>query len=236
MLHEPRPGFRERGSRVLDRRLATQGQITAIRRQSRHTGRVNIELDGAFAFGLASLLAVGLKVGQTLSAAQVDGLLAKDEVEAGYQRAVKWVARRPRSEHEIGRYLQGKGLTEAAQQAVVAQLRTSGWIDDTAFAREWVENRTACRPRGAVALRSELRRKGVPAGAIAAALTGWDETDAVYRAASKAARRYQQANCDDFHKRLSAYLARRGFQMDQIRAVVPRVWNEIAEQESEGRT
>jgi regulatory protein len=221
---------------ALTRRLATQGEITAIRRQARHAGRVNIELDGLFAFGLAGILAARLKVGQVLSAGQVDELLAQDEVEAGYQKAIKLVGRRPRTEREIRRYLQGKGLTEDAQQAVVAQLRHSGWLDDAAFARMWVENRTAFRPRGSSALRAELRQKGVPAGAIEDALSDWDEVQAVYRAASKAARRYQNTDCDDFHKRVGAYLARRGFQQDQIRAVVPRVWREISEGESEGRT
>jgi regulatory protein len=216
--------------------LATHGEITTIRRQARHAGRVNIDLDGSFAFGLAEILAVGLKVGQTVSAAQVEDLLARDQVETGYQRAIKLVGRRPRTEQEIRRYLHGKGLAEPAQDAVVDQLQRAGWLDDAEFARMWVENRTAFRPRGSTALRAELRRKGVPSSAIEAALSDWDETQAVNRAARKAARRYQNTDCDDFHKRVGAYLARRGFRQDQIRAVVPRVWREIAEGESEGRT
>jgi regulatory protein len=43
------------------------GTITALRFQKRNKDRVNVYLDGQFAFGLAAIEAVRLRVGQTLS-------------------------------------------------------------------------------------------------------------------------------------------------------------------------
>jgi regulatory protein len=209
--------------------------VTAIRLQSKNRNRVNVDLDGTFAFGLAKILAVGLKVGQILGPQEIADLQAKDEIEEGYRRAAKWVSRRPRSERELRRYLAGKDVSAAAQDKVIDRLRQAGLADDQAFARAWVENRSAFRPRSAFALRDELRGKGIPRQAIDDALADLDEDEVAFLAAQKAARRYSGLDKQLFQKRVRAYLARRGFHSYQIRTVVPRVWAEIAGRESEDR-
>jgi regulatory protein len=219
----------------MTRRSPTQGEVTAIRLQSRNKDRVNVELDGEFAFGLAKILAVGLKVGQHLGPERVAELQAEDEVEEGYRRAAKLIARRPRSVQELRHYLRRKDVSETGQEGVLERLRETGLADDQAFAKAWVENRTAFRPRGAAGLRAELRKKGVSRQAIESALSGLDEDEAVYRAAQKAARRYQGLAWQLFQKRMRGYLARRGFNTYQIRTVIPRVWREVAGRESEDR-
>ncbi len=209
--------------------------MTAIRLQSKNKDRANVELDGEFAFGLAKILAVGLKVGQYLGPERVEELRAQDEVEQGYRRAAKLIARRPRSERELRHYMRRRDVSEAAQEGILDRLRQAGLADDQAFARAWVENRMAFRPRGAAALRAELRSKGIPGQAIENALSELDEDEAAFRAALKAARRYRSLDWELFHKRMRGYLARRGFHTHQIRTVIPRVWREVAGRESEDR-
>jgi regulatory protein len=209
--------------------------VTAIRLQAKNKDRVNVELDGKFAFGLAKILAVGLKVGQPLGPDDIANLLAQDEVEVGYRKAAKLIARRPRSEKELRRYLRGKDVSEEAREGIIQRLRRMGLADDQAFAQAWVENRMAFRPRGAVALRAELKSKGLSREVIDTALSELDEDEAAYRAAQKASRRYQNLDWESFRKRTRGYLARRGFHSDQIRTVIPRVWREVAGSESEDR-
>ncbi len=196
---------------------------------------MNVELDGEFAFGLAKILAVGLKLGQRLGPERIAELQAEDEVESSYRWATRWVARRLRSEQELRRFLRRKDISEAAQEGVIERLRLAGLADDRAFAQAWVENRIAFRPRGAAALRAELRGKGVSRQVIEQALSDLDEDEAVYRAAQKAAHRYQGLDWELFHKRMRGYLSRRGFHNHQIRTVIPRVWREVAGRESEDR-
>ena len=45
-----------------------------------------------------------------------------------------------------------------------------GLLDDEAFARHWVESRDRARPRGEIALKRELRLRGVESQVIAAAI------------------------------------------------------------------
>ena len=62
--------------------------ITAIKVQKKNQDRVNIYLDGEFAFGLARIVAAWLRVGQELEDSKIDQLQAEDEHEKAYQRAL----------------------------------------------------------------------------------------------------------------------------------------------------
>jgi regulatory protein len=107
-------------------------------------------------------------------------------------------------------------------------------VDDFSFAKTWVENRSAFRPRGAMALKAELRQKGVSRMAIEEALVGFDENEAALKAGQKAVDRYGNLAWEDFRKRMGAYLGRRGFRFDIISSVVDRLWRQVAKDESEG--
>ncbi|PIZ25955.1 MAG: hypothetical protein COY47_03135, partial [Chloroflexi bacterium CG_4_10_14_0_8_um_filter_57_5] len=62
--------------------------ITAIKPQKKNPRRVNVYLDGEFAFGLSKLIAAWLKVGQTLPEEKIASLQAEDERETVYQKAL----------------------------------------------------------------------------------------------------------------------------------------------------
>src|SRR5439155_26343498 len=77
------------------------------------------------------------------------------------QAALRFIESRPRSAAEIRERLRRKAFEPNAIEAAIGRLSDLGLVDDAAFARFWIENRQTCRPRGASALREELRRKGV---------------------------------------------------------------------------
>ena len=202
------------------------GVITALKRQSNNRNRLNVHLDGEYSFSLAGVLANGLKVGQVLSDDHIASLKQRDSEEAAYRRALRLISRRPRSEHELGINFNRNQVPDAVQAAVFTRLREAHLVDDWAFAEAWVENRREFRPRSAKALRVELRKKGVPQEAIEAALEDYRDEDAAYKAARKAARRWKNSDYEEFHKRVGAYLSRRGFNHTTISPVVERVWRE----------
>jgi regulatory protein len=59
-------------------------KITAIEVQRRTPNRVNIHLDGEFAFGLARIVAAWLKVGEELSEEKIEQLQAEDARERAF--------------------------------------------------------------------------------------------------------------------------------------------------------
>jgi regulatory protein len=212
------------------------GTVTALKAKAGRKGRVHVYLDGRYAFSLVGVLAARLKLGQEITEGEVDALQREDEVEVAYQRALGLIRRRPRAERELRMRFERARLPLVTQDAVIDRLRQSGLIDDVGFAEAWVENRSAFRPRAARMLRFELRQKGVSGAAIEAALVGYDEEAAAVDAGRKASRRMMQLSEIDFRRRMSQFLARRGFDHATISPVVERLWRETAanQRESEG--
>jgi regulatory protein len=214
------------------------GVITGLKWQGGRDRRVNIYLDGQFAFGLSESLAASLHIGQELSVVEIRGLKAQDEVERAYTRALRLINRRPRSEWELRRYFDGREISAEGQRATLERLKDRGLVDDRAFAEGWIENRNAFRPRGAFALRAELRRKGVGEAVIRESLRDFDEEAAARSAANQRAERWKDLSEQDFRRRLGGYLRRRGFLHATIMDVVGETWQEMVgefrESESEG--
>lgn len=213
--------------------MALEGTITALRLQKKNSRRVNVYLDGEFAFGLAAVVAAGLKVGQRLTADQVAELQRQDAVEQAYQRALRWLARRPHAEGELRDKFRRAGVEAEVAETALDRLRQAGLVDDLAFARAWVENRLQFRPRSAAMLRAELRQKGVDRQVIEQALADFDDGRAAYLAARAAGRRWKDLSFEDFRRRLGGYLARRGFAYPIISPVVTQVWREVSGHGSE---
>ena len=187
------------------------GRITALRVQKRNRRRVNVYLDGRFAFGLAAIEAARLRVGQVLSDEEIARLQERDAVERAVEQALNLLSYRPRSQAEVRRRLLEKGHSREAVQEALGRLSRAGLLDDRAFARFWVENRFQFNPRGVAVLRRELRQKGVDDALIEEVLAEYDEEAAAARAAEAAIRRLRRLDPLTFRRRLSDYLRRRGF-------------------------
>jgi regulatory protein len=195
------------------------GTITALCFQKRNKDRVNVYLDGQFAFGLAAIEAARLEVGQTLGDADIARLQQQDEIERAYERALNFLSYRPRSEAEVRRSLHGKN-EEQVIDVVDELLARAGLLNDREFARYWVENRLQFKPRGARALRQELWEKGISDAIVDETLEGFDEEDAARVVAEDGARRMTRLEPGDFRRKLSAYMARRGFSYAVIEPLV----------------
>ena len=95
---------------------------------------------------------------------------AVTEPEAVMEAAAAFLAVRSRSVDETRKRLIHLGYPPAIVERVIERLVEIGYLDDLDFARAWVESRDRARPRGAVALRRELGRKGVPDEVVAEVL------------------------------------------------------------------
>jgi regulatory protein len=207
------------------------GTITALKLQKKNKERVNVYLDGRYAFGLAAIEAAKLRRGQLLSDQEIEDLLDRDSFQKAYARALRFLSYRPRSEAEVRRYLQGKKTHPTIEAKVTERLTSAGLLDDQAFASYWVENRESFNPRGRHALQYELRQKGLSEQTIAFALEDIDEEDSAYRALINRARRVSPLDHGSFRKKLGAFLRRRGFSYEAISAALERTWREMVEEE-----
>ena len=209
----------------------TMKKITALVVQKRNPNRVNVHLDGEYAFGLARIVAAWLRVGQELDEEKLKRLQVEDARERAVQQALLFLSYRARSESEIRQNLRKHEMPEEVIEETLARLRQDGLANDGQFAQAWVENRSTFRPRSRRMLAMELRQKGLDDEAVSSALEDVDDEPLAYEAARKRASRLKGLEWADFRKKLSEFLARRGFSYPVIAPVVTRIWNETQKDE-----
>jgi regulatory protein len=205
-------------------------KITGLKVQKKNTQRVNVYLDGEFAFGLRRIVAAWLQIGQELSEEKIAQLKADDAREEAYQRALRALDTRPRSVAEVRQKLLEHDIPEDLAEGVLERLKASGFLNDERFAQTWIENRSEFRPRGRRALVYELRQRGVDAEAIEASLEDLDEASLALQAAHKQARKLQGLEWPEFRLKLTGFLARRGFNYEDAVAAVSQVWANLENQ------
>lgn len=206
-------------------------KITALVVQKRNPNRVNVHLDGEYAFGLARIVAAWLRVGQELDEEKLKRLQVEDARERAVQQALLFLSYRARSESEIRQNLRKHEMPEEVIEETLARLKQDGLANDGQFAQAWVENRSTFRPRSRRMLALELRQKGLDDEAVSSALEDVDDEPLAYEAAKKRAPRLKGLEWADFRKKLSEFLARRGFSYPVIAPVVTRIWNEVQKDE-----
>jgi len=138
---------------------------------------------------------------------------AVDDLATVLEAAARFLEVRPRSIVEVRRRLRDAGYRADLVEGAIDRLADLGMLDDEAFARAWVESRDRARPRGARALRDELRRKGVPAADVETALGAREraaqgaDPDDPSPSSDPGRRAFSQASDEEAAARL---LARRG--------------------------
>jgi regulatory protein len=209
------------------------GTITSLALQQGDHERVNVFVDGEFALGVSLYVAqdLGLRKGQVLSQSDWDQLEAAERGSRAWNAALRLLEARPRTEREIRDRLRRKEFLPQQIDTVVSRLRELHLLDDSQFARLWISNRQNVSPRGATALRQELRAKGVDrqiADEIIAEQTDAEsERAACESVARKAVRRYADSpDRATFQRKLGGYLLRRGFRFETIKPILDQLWNE----------
>ena len=185
-------------------------------------------LDGKFAFSLEAEVAVkdGLRVGQELSANEVEALVRQDGYHRCLDAAARYLSYRPRSETELRERLHRHGFDDSNVEAVIGRLKEQGLVDDIAFAQFWKDNRESFSPRSQRLTKLELRRKGIANDIINQVVDTVSDDDSAYRAALGKARTLPLSDYQGFRRRLGGYLKRRGFDYEVINYTVQRLWQE----------
>lgn len=214
------------------------GIITRLTPLRRQPGRFEVEIDGRSGLTLADevLLRSGLQVGDAIDAKALAAIADQDAEARATESALVYLAYRPRTEQEVRTRLRRAGHSPEVIARVMAKLHEWRYLDDADFARRWVENRTAQKPRGKRLLQQELRQKGVAAETAREVIADADVDEAAAAAALARKRLASYAGDDPqaVRRKLSAYLARRGYGYDVVRGAVERVLGEEdAEEEPE---
>lgn len=204
--------------------------VTRLERQKKNPERVNVYLDEEFAFGLNEMEAVLLRKGQILSDVDVARLQQQDVIHKAVEKGIQLLSYRPRSTHEI-RLALAKKHDPAVIDAAIERLETLGYVDDTGFARFWIENRSTFKPLSTRALRFELRNKGVADSIVNELLADVGEDDAALKAAQSQLRKLRGRTKAAFRDHLVNFLQRRGFAYGIANSTIRALQAQLDEEE-----
>jgi regulatory protein len=160
--------------------------------------------------------------------AKVDSRKENEELSEGCLKAAyRLLGYRQRSEIELRNKLSAR-FTKAAIDTVIERLRDKHMVDDTAFAKYWRERRETLNPRSRRMVSVELCQKGIDKDVINQVLCSYNDEENAYRAAKKKASLLSKEGYDNFRRKLSSFLMRRGFNYDVTKQTVDRLWRELS--------
>jgi regulatory protein len=214
-------------------------RITALEPQVNNPERINIYVDGHFLLGVnaAIVLQMGLQLDQELLPDQVEQLRTEEAEQQAVDRALNYLSYRPRSREEVRRYLRRKATPPEIIEAALARLDRLDYVNDRAFAGFWIETREQFSPRGARALKNELRMKGVEREVVDELVDDEQDEQRALRAGRKKALllvHIPDMDYTTFRNRLGPFLQRRGFGYEVATRTVRALWKELKEPPEEG--
>lgn len=213
--------------------------ITKLTAGVRDPNRVNVFLDGNFAFSLdvSQVIDLGVKVGQKINKDRLKQLQDASEFGKLYQRTLEWVLTRPHSVRETRNYLRRRKIKrqqlnrqrereekrplpeiqDEIAELVMDKLIEKKYLDDLRFAKFFIENRFVRKGVSHKRLRMELKQKGVSDENIKLAFSEVtrNEDEEILKMIKK-----KRAKYNDF--KLVNYLVRQGFEFGRAKDAVEK--------------
>ena len=213
-------------------------KITALEPQVTNPERINVFVDGRFLLGVNAsvVFQMGLEPEQELEPVQLEELQSEAGLQQAVDRAYNYLSYRPRSREEVRRYLRRKETPPETIEAALARLDRLDLINDHSFASFWVESREQFSPRGARALKNELRMKGVEREVVEEMIDDEKDEERALRAGRKKALslvRIPGMDFATFRARLGSFLQRRGFGYEVSTRTIRALWKELGEDDGE---
>ena len=196
-------------------------KITKIEKQKRRQNFYSLFLDGKYAFHLYKdvLFDLKWKIGQEVNQQEIKRVTRLEQLKEARDYAFLLLSYRGRSCQEITERLLRKKYEREIIQEVVEELKRLHYLDDRAFAIEWVESRLR-EKRGKVLIRRELLKKGIEKEVIDDSISesfekiASNEDELAWQAIERKIPRYQKLEKSKAYRRIKDFLIRRGFSID----------------------
>lgn len=151
-----------------------------------------------------------------------------------YLRVLRFLNFRPRSEKEVREYLKNilKLNVSNMSDRIVAKLKQQKFLNDEEFAKWLVRSRTEFKPKGERFIRLELQQKGIDKRIIDTVLSdGESKTKSDRELAIEVLitkkKKFVSLEPKKRFLRAGSMLARRGFDLDTIRAAIDEVFGKM---------
>ena len=214
--------------------------ITGIVPVARPAGRFSVLVDGreSAVLSLEAIERLRLSVGRPVAGLE-EAIALEARRLATYDRALNMLAFRARSSSELARSLVRKGEERPDVEWTVARLTEQGLLDDEAFARAFARAKVLGGKQSRRRVQQDLARRGVARSVSDDAIDtvfeeeAVDQRSIVEEAARKKLRSLAGLDPAVQRQRLYGFLARRGYEVDDIRATLDAIGSALASNDGE---
>lgn len=192
--------------------------ITKIEPQ-RNNKRVNIYIDGEFAFGILKEIQYKYKLWENteIDRNYIEDILIAEQQAKANDYALRFISYRQRSKKEIQDKLTKEGFDNKFIENTIAYLESHRLIDDLEFAKSFARDKINLNKYGPQKIKYELYKKGISDEIIDEVL---DEDDTEYTRALKLAKKklptYKKDDKNGKYRKLGGFLQRRGYSSDCV--------------------
>ena len=198
--------------------------ITAIEPQKKKKERFNIFADGEYfaSLGAEALVKCGLRTGASITRETLNEAVQQDNARYAFDSAALMLSHSMRTRSEIETRLKEKGLTEEAVLIALDKLVSYGYVDDAAYAKEFVQSALNAQHWGRKVVAYKLKEKGLDRAVIDEAMalyTAEDERRIAHRQLQSVLSR-PEADARKQRQKAFAVLSRHGFGYDVISSLL----------------
>jgi len=209
--------------------------ISGIVPVPRPAGRFSVMVDGRelAVLSLDAIDRLRLAVGRSIAGLE-DAIAQEAKRLHTYDRALDILAFRARSSSELARSLIRKGEERPHVDWTIARLTEQGLLDDEAFARSFARAKVVGGKQSRRRVQQDLARKGVSRTVSEDAIDtvfeeeAVDQRSLVEEAARKKLRSLAGLDPAVQRRRLYGFLARRGYELDDIRGALDAIGSSLA--------
>lgn len=204
-------------------------KITKIEQQKKRHTRYSIFLNEEFAFGIDKeiLLKCSLQEGMELDEKDLKKVIQAEEQNKANNYALKFLSYRARSEKEIVDRMNQK-YEENIIKETIQFLKMHNYIDDYQFGVQLAKDKQNFKKAGKNLLKQELYKKGLKRDTIEEIIDKMVDNEEEYiraleLATKKANIKYKNDDKNVKYRKLSSFLARKGYSFDIISIVLKKV-------------
>ena len=151
-----------------------------------------------------------------------------DNLNKSFKAANRFISYRPRSELEIREKLLTK-FPSSLVQKTIDLLKSQNKINDSLFAKFWVDKYTNSSYRSSSFIKTELIKKGLDPDIINGAIEEIDDEHLAFLSARKAIKNFLPDNYQSFTKKILNTLNYRGFDYSLSCKIAEELWREKPE-------
>lgn len=205
--------------------------ISKIESQKKNNERVNIYIEGEYAFSCSLEVVINnkLALGKPVDSIQLSGIIEEDNYIKCKGYAFRVVERGFKSEKEILRKLTDKGFDNITCIRVINLLKEYQYINDRKLSDIYISQKI--KSEGKNKIKASLYRKGIPESIVKEKLLNIDEDLEEKTALELAVKKYKvllNIEKDDkkLYKKTGDYLIRKGYSYEISKRVLNCIFNE----------